>query len=72
MPKGKTYSKGKSVEEVRLSGIHGVHEVTVPGGHATPDRRRERDFSKSGITVQEPDGGFRDEQDRMRAWGLIP
>lgn len=70
--KGKTYYKGKCVEEQRLSGIHGVHDVNVPGGHAPPERRRERDFSKAGINVPEPDGGFKDEEERMRAWGMIP
>lgn len=72
MSKGKTYYKGKCVGEQRLSGISGVSDVTVPGGHATPDRRRERDFSKAGIEVQEPEGGFADEQERLRAWGMIP
>lgn len=69
---GKTYAKGKSVAELRLSGIHGVHDVSIPGGHAPPERRRVRDQSKAGIVEQTPDGGFADEQERLRDWGMIP
>ena len=72
MAKGKTYYKGKCVGEQRLSGIHGVHDVTVPGGHAPPERRMEGDYSKAGITHEQPKGGFADELERQRRWGLIP
>lgn len=72
MAHGKTYTKGKCVGEMRLSGIHGVHEVNIPGAHAPPERRALRDQSKAGIKVEEPDGGFRDEEETLRKWGLIP
>jgi len=69
---GQTYTKGKCVEEIRLSGIHGIHDINIPGAYAPPERRRERDQSKAGIVHEEPDFGFRDEVERLRDWGLIP
>lgn len=74
MMKGKTYYKGKCVGEQRLSGIHGVHDVTVPGGHAGPEQRQQRDFSKDGkaVAASQNQLEFADEQERMRRWGLIP
>lgn len=69
---GKTYEKGRVVESVRLSGIHGVHDINIPGGYAPPERRAVRDMSKAGIKVEEPQGGFRDDEERLRKWGLIP
>lgn len=57
---------------MRLSGIHGIHDVTIHEGGVLPDRRRTRDMSKAGITVQEPDGGFKDDDERLRLYGLIP
>jgi hypothetical protein len=76
--KGQTYSKGKCVKELRLSGAVGFGSVSVPGGHAPPDRRlmsetgASRDMSKAGVKVQEPEGGFEDENERLRMFGLIP
>lgn len=60
------------VGSVRLSGIHGIHDVSVPGAYAPPERRQLRDQSKAGIKIQEPDGGFADEQEKLRLYGLIP
>jgi len=69
---GLTYTKGKCIKEIRLSGIHGIHDVSIPGGHAPPERRRMRDQSKAGIVEQVPDGGFADELEQLRDWGMIP
>ena len=60
------------VGSVRLSGIHGIHDVDVPGAYAPPERRQLRDQSKEGIKVQEPEGGYDDETAKLRLFGLIP
>lgn len=60
------------VGSVRLSGIHGIHDVDVPGAYAPPERRQMRDQSKAGIKVEEPEGGFADEVAKLRLYGLIP
>lgn len=65
-------TSGRVVGSIRLSGISGVHDVNIPGAHAPPERRRERDQSKAGIVVEAPDGGFEDEVENLRAWGMLP
>jgi hypothetical protein len=60
------------IGEVRLSGIHGVHDVDIPGGHVPPERRQMRDQAKNGMDTSEPKGGFDDETEKLRRFGLIP
>jgi len=62
----------RTIGEVRLSGIHGVHDVDIPGGHVSPERRQMRDQAKNGMKIQEPKGGFDDETEKLRRFGLIP
>lgn len=63
------YGKGsKCVGEKRLSNPDGVKDVTVPGGHAPPERRAQRDFSKKGINAQMPK--FDDIAERAKRFGF--
>lgn len=54
---GKTYKKGKSVGEKRLSGMAAFADVDVPGGHRTAQMREDNRAHKvdSGSTHPEYD-----------------
>jgi hypothetical protein len=52
----------KVVGSKRLSRPDGVKDIMVPGGHATPERRAQRDFSKNGISTDEPRMADHDER----------
>lgn len=59
----------KLLKEKNLSGLGGVKEVSF--GPATPERRENRDFSKSGIPAAESHT-FDDYTERRERWGLQP
>lgn len=65
---GKTYKKGRSVGEKRLSGMAAFADVDVPGGHRTAEQREANDAHKvtGGSTRPEYD----DRAERMRRLGL--
>lgn len=58
----------KVVSSKRLSGPDGVKDITVPGGHATPERRASRDFSKKGISENQP--AMADHEERAKRFGF--
>lgn len=63
------YSKGsKCIGEKRLSSLDGVKDVMIPGGHATPERRAQRDFSKTGIKADETP--MADRTERAERYGF--
>ena len=63
------YGKGdKCIGSKTLSSPDGVKDVTVPGGHATPERRAARDFSKRGINAKLPE--FDDVAERAKRFGF--
>lgn len=58
----------KTVGSKRLSNPDGVKDITVPGGHAPPERRASRDFSKKGIDAKLPQ--FDDLAERAKRFGF--
>jgi LDH2 family malate/lactate/ureidoglycolate dehydrogenase len=58
----------KVVGTKRLSGMDGFRDVMIPGGHATPERRAQRDFSKKGISVDQPE--MDDHKERAARYGF--
>ena len=61
-------AKHKTVASKRLSNPDGVKDITVPGGHAPPERRAQRDFSKKGINATMPK--FDDFDERAKRFGF--
>jgi hypothetical protein len=62
------YKLGKHVGAKRVSNLDGVKEITIPGGHATPERRASRDFSKKGISADQPE--MADHTERASRYGF--
>lgn len=60
--------KDKCVGSKRLSRPDGIKDVMVPGGHATPERRAQRDFSKTGIKAD--DTPMADHEERRERYGF--
>lgn len=48
--------------------MDGFRDVMIPGGHATPERRAQRDFSKKGISVDQPE--MDDHKERAARYGF--
>lgn len=58
----------KLVGSKRLSNLDGVKDITIPGGHAPPERRAQRDFSKKGISTEQP--AMADREERAKRFGF--
>jgi len=58
----------KVVGSKRLSRPDGVKDITIPGGHAPPERRAQRDFSKKGISADQPE--MADHAERAKRFGF--
>ena len=60
--------KTKLVGSKRLSSLDGVKDVMIPGGHATPEKRAQRIFSKNARDTEGPE--MADHTERRARFGF--